>query len=269
MWRHDSGGRRSLPPRTTPSTASPGSTLPRASTPHPLPLAFCIPLVYSLIVVASSFPTWTCASEAAVVRGWALLLGVAPAAPGAAVDLERLVVDAGVLTGTDPALPTPQVMAGWLARYGVAVAKHRLAAIIATVPLHRRVATAAIVAAAIDAGGPPDLSLALRACGTRPGDLPDPTPPPPEHRVLGANPWLRDRMLRKGDLRCSIVECLRFDAKGVVPSCATLATLTGTTRAAVIKALRSLYAEGDVTIRPREGSRRDYEVRLAHLGSPA
>ena len=203
------------------------------------------------------------------MRGWASLLGVSPSPPGAAVDLERLVVDAGALTGTDPGLPSPGVMAGWLARYGLAVAKHRLAAIIATVPMHRRGGTAAIVAAAIDAGGPPDLSLALRACGTRAGDLPDPTPPPPEHRVLASNPWLRDRMLRKGDLRCSIVECLRFDVQGVVPSCATLATLTGTTRAAVIKALRSLYAEGDVTIRPREGSRRDYEVRLAHLGVPS
>lgn len=196
------------------------------------------------------------------------LLGVLPSARGIALDLERLVVDGALLAGSDPALPSPDVIAGWLARYGPAAAKHRLAAIAACVPVAGRDPLARILAAALDAGGPADLLLALRACRTTPTDQANPTPPPPEHRVLAANPWLRDRLLRKGDLRCSIVESLRFDAAGSVPSCATLATLTGVTRAAVIKALRALYAEGDVTIRPRAGSRRDYEVRLAHLGVP-
>ncbi len=172
-----------------------------------------------------------------------------------------------MLAGVDRAVPSREVIAGWLARYGLAAAKHRLAAIASSLPLAGRDPLARVLAAALDAGGPAELTLALRACKTNSAaDQSFPTPPPPEHRVLAANPWLRDRLIRKGDLRCSIVESLRFDAAGSVPSCATLATLTGVTRAAVIKALRALYAEGDVTIRPRAGSRRDYEVRLAHLG---
>ena len=115
-------------------------------------------------------------------------------------------------------------------------------------------------------GGAADFSLALSACEAEEPAKPiftceyDPTMVQPEPRVLSMNPWLRDRAIRKGDLRCSILESLRFDAPGSVPSAATLARLTGTTRAAVNKALRFLYAEGDVTIRLREGSRRDYEV---------
>jgi hypothetical protein len=185
------------------------------------------------------------------------------------LDLERLIVDGVAVAGGDRANPSPEVIAGWLGRYGMATARHRLAAIATSLPAAARGGLARVLVAAIEAGGPADLALAVRACGIASAGLPDPTPPPPEQRVLAANPWLRDRLLRKGDLRCSIVESLRFDAGGSVPSCATLATLTGTTRAAVIKALRCLYAEGDVTIRPRAGSRRDYEVRLAHLGVPA
>lgn len=193
---------------------------------------------------------------------------MAPASRATSLDLERLIVDGVALAGQDQAAASPEVIAGWLARYGTATARHRLAAIATTLPAPTREGLSRVLTAALDAGGPADLALALRACGASPTDLPNPTPPPPEHRVLAANPWLRDRLLRKGDLRCSIVESLRFDAAGSVPSCATLATLTGVTRAAVIKALRALYAEGDVTIRPRAGSRRDYEVRLAHLGVP-
>lgn len=193
---------------------------------------------------------------------------MAPASRATSLDLERLIVDGVALAGQDQAAASPEVIAGWLARYGTATARHRLAAIATTLPAPTREGLSRVLTAAIDAGGPWDLALAAGACGIRAADMPRPTPPPPEHRVLAANPWLRDRLLRKGDLRCSIVESLRFDAAGSVPSCATLATLTGVTRAAVIKALRALYAEGDVTIRPRAGSRRDYEVRLAHLGIP-
>ena len=225
-------------------------------------------MVYSCDVVASFGPTWTCATPSVVARGWSSLLGVLPAGHATALDLERLIVDGAMLAGVDRVVPPLEVIAGWLARYGLAAAKHRLAAIAASLPLAGRDPLAQVLATALDAGGPADLALALRACDAAPTDRPNPTPPPPEHRVLAANPWLRDRLLRKGDLRCSIVESLRFDAAGSVPSCATLATLTGVTRAAVIKALRALYAEGDVTIRPRAGSRRDYEVRLAHLGVP-
>ena len=76
------------------------------------------------------------------------------------------------------------------------------------------------------------------------------------------NPTLRDRALRKGDLRTSIMESLLHERAGRADSAAQLARLSGATRAAVRKALARLVAEGEVVLEPRPGNQRDVQVRL-------
>jgi len=182
------------------------------------------------------------------------------------IDVEWLLTQSAIFFehGDTPSPPLFRACFSWLIRYGAAVAKHRLAALVAAHP-RSHAAMGSWLRGVLELGGAADFAIALAACGDAPEGSAwsceyDPAIVLPEPRVLSMNPWLRDRAIRKGDLRCSILESLRFDAPGSVPSAATLARLTGTTRAAVNKALRFLYAEGDVTIRLRDGSRRDYEV---------
>lgn len=80
--------------------------------------------------------------------------------------------------------------------------------------------------------------------------------------VLEHNPRFRDRAIRKGDLRCSILEALRHDAQGAAPSELELARLTDTTRAAVRKALAALEQEGAVTVSKEPGNKRNKVIRL-------
>ncbi|MCX5688833.1 MAG: hypothetical protein NTV94_03420 [Planctomycetota bacterium] len=122
-----------------------------------------------------------------------------------------------------------------------------------------------MVSHALAGGAMGELVLVQRACGEVGAldELVDGAGVMAHDAVMRANPFLRERLMRKGDLRCSIVEVLRHDVEGSVHAAAELARLTGTTRAAVNKALRALYLEGEVVIRLRAASRRDYEVKLA------
>lgn len=230
-------------------------------------------------------------------RSWARL-GIAFGARPAPhePDLERLLLaSARELPRNGRLLPT---IATWLAEYGNAVARHRLARL-AAVELEPEdgAALGLLLDAAAASGGPADLAglvghrpvvparplseefrrtpaLTAIAEGTasalsRRWGLwtPEITLKPdalrPASWLLAHNPSYRDRLLRKGDLRCSIVEALRHDAPdGRTRSEAELARLAGATRAAVRKALADLVREGDVAILPRAANGRDHAVVL-------
>jgi hypothetical protein len=213
--------------------------------------------------------TKTYTSVAAVRRAW-VRLGCAAAGGGGGagaggeggVDLEALLVATGDLAAGDPGVL--RSVGAWLARYGGAVARHRLVAKLMAAPTSRR-GIGVMVSHALAGGAMGELVLVQRACGDEvelDGEV-DVSGLAAHDVVMRANVFLRERLMRKGDLRCSIVEVLRHDVKGSVHAAAELARLTSTTRAAVNKALRALYLEGDVVIRVRPGSRRDYEVSLA------
>lgn len=82
--------------------------------------------------------------------------------------------------------------------------------------------------------------------------------------LLERNPSFRDRIIRKGDLRASIIETLRWDVPeaGAVSE-SELARLCGATRVAVRNALKSLQLEGAVVLNDARTNRRDNSVRLA------
>lgn len=80
--------------------------------------------------------------------------------------------------------------------------------------------------------------------------------------LLKHNPSLRDRIIRKGDLRCSLLETLRRDCGGWAASESELTRLSGATRTAVRKALAALVLEGEVVVGPEAGNKRDHAIRL-------
>lgn len=80
--------------------------------------------------------------------------------------------------------------------------------------------------------------------------------------LLDHNPEYRDRNIRRGDLRSSILEVLRWEAGGSVRSESELARLSGATRAAVRKSLAALVKEGAVLHDAQDGKQRDRGVRL-------
>lgn len=80
--------------------------------------------------------------------------------------------------------------------------------------------------------------------------------------VLDQNPEYRERIIRKGDLRVSIIETLRWDVLDrTARSEVALANLSGATRAAVRKALEALELEGVVVAAGRSNGR-DHPVML-------
>jgi len=88
----------------------------------------------------------------------------------------------------------------------------------------------------------------------------------PVEWLLAENPGYRERIVRKGDLRCSILEVLRRDVPkgGRVRSESELARLSGATRTAVRKALAALVQEGEVRVAKEAGNERDRVVVLRH-----
>lgn len=81
--------------------------------------------------------------------------------------------------------------------------------------------------------------------------------------LLGRNPGYRERIIRKGDLRVSIIETLRRDLpKQRARSELALAKVSGATHAAVRKALAALVLEGSVTIGAAPPNNRDHPVVL-------
>lgn len=213
-----------------------------------------------------------------------------------APDIERLFVTSVRCLDANPRLLP--LLTTWLVHFGDLVASHRLRALIARElePTHRA-ALGLILETALQHGAPVHLQVPLDFC--QPAPTPEPlfaihrgSPRLREVAVrhasplalkwnlflpeiqlkhdairplnwtLDHNPSLRDRIIRKGDLRTSILETLRHDTGGQVPSESALARLTCATRTAVRKALAALVREGEVTIAKRPGNARDHVVSL-------
>ncbi len=235
---------------------------------------------------------------ASVTRRWArvgVLFNVAPAPKSP--DLERLIVEtARAIPGNARLFP---LVVGWLSAHGGFVAKHRLRRLAAGALPDERAVLGLLIESAIDHGAPRDLAMVTEVCSParEPGPLfevqrseaalrgtaerhasarsrrwgrwaPDVEPKAdairPSSWILEHNPGYRSRIVRKGDLRCSILEVLRRDVPGETPSAAELARLSSASRAAVRQALAALVEEGEVVVGPRAGSARDHAVRLRH-----
>lgn len=81
--------------------------------------------------------------------------------------------------------------------------------------------------------------------------------------LLHQNTEYRERVIRKGDLRVSIIETLRRDVPGhSVASELAMSRLSGATRAAVRKALDALLLEGVVSVGAAASNQRDHPVVL-------
>ncbi|MCG3122055.1 MAG: hypothetical protein GIKADHBN_00431 [Phycisphaerales bacterium] len=208
-------------------------------------------------------------------------------------DLERLICDtAQSLPGNARLLP---LVATWLARHGKLVARHRLRRLISLAPPAHKAVLGLLLESAISHGAPRTLRLALSACTPASGEGPlfsisrsnsvlasvaRDTASPVSKRwgvwapevelkddavrpiswILENNPGFRHRLIRKGDLRCSIVEALRLDADRHAQSESQLARLVGATRVSVRRALEALEAEGVVRVNKDEA--RDHPVVL-------
>lgn len=213
-------------------------------------------------------------------------------------DLERLLLDTARAC-PDNARLLPLVVT-WLSQYGQFVARHRLKRLVQTELEPEHSATLGlIVEEAIAAGGTRELLTVSEVCEPcRPAgplsraqraevSLAEVSKrhasevsvrwgawaPPVETKLDAIRPvsWLlehntelRERIIRKGDLRVSIIETLRRDVPGgSAPSEVALAKLSGATRAAVRKALSALQLEGAVTVGDDAATRRSHPIALA------
>lgn len=210
-------------------------------------------------------------------------------------DLERLLLATARGLSDNPRL-LPLVVT-WLVFYGAFVAKHRLKALVAELQPTDQAALGLLLESAVEHKAAADLRVAFEICNTvsvqKPlfnvyqghaslESLAERTASPLSRRwglwatevqlkadavrpvawLLTQNPEYQSRVIRKGDLRCSILESLRRDAGGHAKSEAAVAQLSGATRAAVRKALAALVLEGEVVISKKAGNRRDNTVTL-------
>jgi len=84
--------------------------------------------------------------------------------------------------------------------------------------------------------------------------------------LLDQNTEYRERVIRKGDLRVSIIETLSRDVPGhSIASEAALSRLSGATRAAVRKALDALRLEGVIGLGADAMNERDHPVSLRRV----
>ncbi len=233
-----------------------------------------------------------------LLRDWARLgslFGVNPSRE--TPDLERLLLQtASEIPSNARLLP---VIATWLTVYGDSVARHRLARLIRDeLPVEHQPALGLLLETAIAQGAPAGLRVAAKAC-----EATDTARPlhivrqgndslsriaketaselslrwgvwapeielkadavRPASWVLDRNPVLRDRIIRKGDLRASILASLRWDTPGrSAPSVQSISRLTGATRTAVRAALDALTLELAVTVGVNPMNDRDQPVRL-------
>ncbi len=223
-----------------------------------------------------------------------VLLQCAPASRSP--DLERVLLETARSVGGNARL-YPLVVS-WLAGYGGFVAKHRLKRlIVAELEPEHQAALGLILETALAHGAARDLSVPLEACVRRTvaGPLfaaqqadaglraiaekhatavsrqwgvwaPEVELKRDAVRPVGwlleQNPGYRERIVRKGDLRCSILETLRLDTDGRARSESELARLSGATRTAVRKALEALVQEGEVSVAKEHGNDRDHVVVL-------
>lgn len=211
-------------------------------------------------------------------------------------DIERLLVETGKELGDNPRLFPMAVT--WLVHYSDFVAKHRLKRVAAEIKdREQRAALGLLLETAIEFGASRELRYALDVCApispaaplygfqrknkifaeiaaetastlskkwglwTPEIELKDDAIRPVRF-LLEQNPTLRGRIVRKGDLRASVLESLRLDAGGEVRSESELARLSGATRAAVGAALKALVLEGAVRVMPRDTNKRDHRVVL-------
>lgn len=212
-------------------------------------------------------------------------------------DLERLLLDTARAC-PDNARLLPLVVT-WLSQYGQFVARHRLKRLVqAELEPEHSATLGLIVEECIAAGGTRELLTVSEACEPRrpagplsraqrteaslaeiakrhasdasarwgawaPPVEPKPNAIRPVSWLLEHNPELRERIVRKGDLRVSIIETLRRDVPGgTVPSEVALANLSGATRAAVRKALGALCLEGVVSAGAMPEKGREHRVTL-------
>jgi biotin operon repressor len=223
-----------------------------------------------------------------------VLFNCAPAAEPP--DIERTLLDTARALPDNPRL-LPLVLT-WLTVHGSAVARHRLKHLITTElePEHQP-ALGLLLEESIARGAPAELRIARDAC--RSADQPGPLTaafrahqdlvrvaesqaspssrrwgvwfPPVEPKPDAIRPvaWIRfqnpswaSRVIRRGDLRASILEALRLDLNGAADSIASLAQATSATRLAVTQAVHALEQEGAVRHEQRPEGARSRSVTL-------
>jgi len=213
-------------------------------------------------------------------------------------DPERLLLDTARLAPSHARLFALSVT--WLSQYSSFVARHRLKRlVIDELEPDARPTLGLLLDLAIKHGAARGLTLVAQACGrhVEPRPLfvvhrgsaarrrlaeqaacseakrrglwaPDVEPKPdalrPASWIIAHNPAYRDRAVRKGDLRCSVLEVLRLDAPhGRLDSELALVQLCAANRPAVSAALDDLEREG-VRLRHRDpDDRRRHRIEYA------
>jgi len=233
-----------------------------------------------------------------IERNWAqlgVLFGCKPSRE--TPDLERLLL-ATARRCPDNARLLP-IAVTWIVEYGGFVARHRLKRLVQDeLTPDDQAALGLIIEEAVANGATRDLLIVAEVCSPRENPAPLSTvqrdnaalariaekhaseasrrwgvwTPPvtlkrdairPVSWLLARNPGYRDRIVRKGDLRVSILETLRRDVPGgTAPSESALTRLSGATRTAVRKALTALELEGEVIVGAEPGNDRDHRVAL-------
>lgn len=228
---------------------------------------------------------------------WARLGVLLNCAPDAtAPDVERAVIDAARGVSERPYL-IPLVVT-WLSTHGVGVARHRLKALaVAELDARSSPVLGLLLDEAIGLGAPAELRIVREVCrpAARPGPLVGAFQahpglrgvaeseasdasrrwgvwlPPVQAKTDAIRPasWVRThnpswaaRVVRRGDLRASVLESLRLDFRGSAPSLAAVAERTGATRLAVSRAVHALEGEGAVSHAPRAPHARARPIEL-------
>ena len=236
-----------------------------------------------------------------VERDWArigVLFGCEPSREPP--DLERLLIDTARKCPDNARLLSLAVT--WLVEYGQFVARHRLKRLVQTeLEPEPRAILGLLIEEAVRHGATRELLIVSEECQPlspatplsrvqrdnvslthiskrRASDLAQKwgvwTPPVelkpdairPVTWLLDQNTEYRERVIRKGDLRVSIIETLRRDVPGhIVASEAALSRLSGATRAAVRKALDALRLEGVIGLGTDAMNERDHPVSLRRV----
>lgn len=215
-------------------------------------------------------------------------------------DLESLLLDTARLAHGSARLFCLAVT--WLSQYGNFVARHRLKRLVETnLEADHQPVLGALLTLAVKHGASRELLVAADVCG--PADTPGPLfdvqrrspalariaqrhacaeglrwnlwlsdePPKldalrPARWIISQNPEYGERIVRKGDLRCSILLVLRHDTPGgSADSEVALAEKCSANRIAVRNALDDLEREGYTLRQPEPGAR---NTRIALTASP-